>query len=107
MKTFVFAYILVYSRFCFQCAIENRIEWDIIYNCSKSDLGDDILADYGDRSDLVSKVKFVPLVVFNDVYNTTLDNEGCADLVGTSCKLLKDMPPPCLQLTERNNHNTI
>ncbi|XP_017771426.1 PREDICTED: gamma-interferon-inducible lysosomal thiol reductase-like [Nicrophorus vespilloides] len=93
------------------CFVQTKYEDEKIKSCCKAvnynydrlkrcmiAKSEELLAAYGDRTDGNDpKVTFVPLVMFDDYYNRTLDDEGTENLLETVCKVLRPpLPKHCL-----------
>lgn len=75
------------------------ISWETITDCLVNGQGDNLLAAYGNRTASVRpKIKYVPTIIFNDVFNATLQDRAEYDFVPTVCDLLKTKPSICSEV---------
>lgn len=89
-------YFWKHYQFLFQCASATRLSWDSINECLSSGKGDDLLVGYGNRTENVRpKIKYVPTIIFNDVFNQTLQDDSERNFLQTACDLLKNKPSRC------------
>ncbi|XP_014477899.1 PREDICTED: uncharacterized protein LOC106746160 [Dinoponera quadriceps] len=67
-----------------------------IDNCIESSLGDDLLAENGDKTAALSpRLKFVPTIVINGVYSERNQNEALRNFPGLICRYLTESPAAC------------
>lgn len=72
------------------------ISWSAIQDCLRSGKGDDLLADYGERTANVRpKIRYIPTIIFNDVFNQTLQDRAEDNFLQTVCDLLTSKPKVC------------
>lgn len=72
------------------------IPYQPIEDCFNSGHGHELLAKYGDRTAVLqTKLSYVPTIVFDDVYDQSIQNSAERDLRGTICKYLNNKPPVC------------
>lgn len=62
--------------------------------CADGNESTDLLVEYG-KITKAALVKYVPHIIFNDVFNQTLEHKARGDFVGTVCSLLEKKPSGC------------
>lgn len=95
--------------FCLQCANDAGINWDSINTCLTNGTGDALLIGYGKRTKSAKpRIQFVPMLFFNDVYNSTLQKRAEVNFLATVCSLFDPKPSGCSKLLNvRNMPNAI
>ncbi|KAK9887911.1 hypothetical protein WA026_000214 [Henosepilachna vigintioctopunctata] len=79
------------------CAVSNGFDWQVISLCYQGDRGNELLAQYGTRThSLNPKLRFVPTIIYDDVFDQTLQNESLYYFVKAVCsKLSQPLPNIC------------
>ncbi|XP_044259387.1 gamma-interferon-inducible lysosomal thiol reductase-like [Tribolium madens] len=78
------------------CASNNGILWRDIVDCVQGTQGDDFLAHYGDvTNDLDPKLTYVPHILFNGIFNATLEDLARDNFFKTVCGLFNTKPDAC------------
>ncbi|RZB58813.1 gamma-interferon-inducible lysosomal thiol reductase-like, partial [Asbolus verrucosus] len=78
------------------CANYVGISWSDIKTCVDSGLGDELLVKNGDRTEAVTPaISYIPTIIFNGVYDDTLQYQGEHYFLSTACQLLSPKPDNC------------
>ncbi|XP_044757424.1 GILT-like protein 1 isoform X1 [Coccinella septempunctata] len=86
-----------YTRGIEYCARANTFDWESMESCFRDGTGDDLLAKMGKKtSNLGSKFKHVPTVVFNDDFDPLLCEYALENFVKATCsKIIGEKPKIC------------
>ncbi|CAH1373922.1 GILT-like protein 1 [Tenebrio molitor] len=77
-----------------QCAELDGISWDSIEDCMTNGLAEKLFVQNGARTG-EAKISYVPTIVFNGVFNDTLQDSGEHHFLSTACQLLDKQPKIC------------
>ncbi|KAK4883206.1 hypothetical protein RN001_006525 [Aquatica leii] len=79
-----------------KCAPKLGIPIADILDCSNSAVGDEILAQLGNRTHaLQPNIYFLPTIIFNDVYKFNVHLGAIYDFLTTACNALNNQPGGC------------
>lgn len=70
------------------------MSWNKIKACAESDEATNLMVQYGKRTE-ESNVRFVPHILFNDVYNETVSDKARDSFVQVVCGLFTEKPTGC------------
>ncbi|KAI4457802.1 gamma-interferon inducible lysosomal thiol reductase gilt [Holotrichia oblita] len=71
-----------------ECADVNGIAWASIVECAEDGSGADLLAALGERTHAVEPtITFVPTIIYNDVYDASLQSSSLTDFLGTKIRV--------------------
>ncbi|CAK1587408.1 unnamed protein product [Parnassius mnemosyne] len=69
---------------------------DKIKRCASGEMGDNLLASYGDKTDLIQRpLSFVPTVVINEKYDQAVQDEAMNNLKAVVCRVSINKPSSC------------
>ncbi|CAH2062073.1 unnamed protein product, partial [Iphiclides podalirius] len=69
---------------------------DKMKNCASGAAGDQLLASYGDKTDLVQRpLSFVPTVIVNEKFDQAVQDEAVNDLKAVVCRVAVNKPAAC------------
>ncbi|KYB28975.1 Gamma-interferon-inducible lysosomal thiol reductase-like Protein [Tribolium castaneum] len=78
------------------CAFTCKISWNDMKDCVEGSQGDDFLAHFGDVThNLDPKLTYVPHILFNGMFNETLENDARENFLKTVCALFNTKPDAC------------
>ncbi|KAK4883205.1 hypothetical protein RN001_006524 [Aquatica leii] len=79
-----------------KCAPKLGIPMADILDCSNNATGDEILAQFGNRTHAVQpNIYFIPTIIFNDVYEFNDHWGAMSDFLTTACNALDNQPGGC------------
>lgn len=88
--------ITFFSKNHFQCSNFLNVDWKKIITCVQSDEGDRALAYFGKITMSADpKLTYVPHIVFNGIFNATIENEARINFLKTVCQLYIHKPDGC------------
>ncbi|RZC36028.1 hypothetical protein BDFB_014903, partial [Asbolus verrucosus] len=74
------------------CASNNNITWTEIFNYIRGTEGDRLLALYGNRTNILEpKLTYVPHILFNGIFNETVEDEARNDFLSTVRIIRRDI----------------
>ncbi|XP_050304170.1 GILT-like protein 1 [Anthonomus grandis grandis] len=84
------------------CANKYGVSWARVEHCNTSGLAEKILGENGARTKLIQP-KWVPTIVFNDVFNESDNNEAQRNFKAVVCRYLGNKPEQCSSLNSIKN----
>ncbi|VVC97117.1 unnamed protein product [Leptidea sinapis] len=76
--------------------VKKSSESDKLWQCASGAQGDNLLASYGDKSDLVQRpLSFVPTVIINEKFDQAVQDEAMTDLKSIVCRVAINKPAGC------------
>lgn len=79
-----------------KCARRYKIDFKELKKCANSDKGRELLAKLGNRThEFKPQIKWVPTIVFNDVFSQEDTDDAASDLKKVICRKLNKRPHHC------------
>ncbi|KAK9873319.1 hypothetical protein WA026_021811 [Henosepilachna vigintioctopunctata] len=82
-----------------ECALSNGLDWNKISSCQQGNRGDELLANYGNRTlNLNPKLVSVPTILFDDVYDENLQKLCQRDFLRAACSKISEPKPDACKI---------
>lgn len=93
-KNICFVSLKLHKTFCSQCAYRYNLSWEKLKGCAEGEHANNLLQNF---SQIVEndQIDSVPSILFNDVYNETLDEHARDDFIAVICNLFDEKPDAC------------
>ncbi|XP_045489747.1 gamma-interferon-inducible lysosomal thiol reductase isoform X1 [Pieris rapae] len=76
--------------------VKREGESDKLKKCAAGEQGDNLLAAYGDKTDVVQRpLSFVPTVIINEKFDQAIQDEAIKDLKSVVCRVAINKPASC------------
>ncbi|KAK4883626.1 hypothetical protein RN001_006945 [Aquatica leii] len=83
-----------YKKLNNQCALLLNVNEDELWNCANGPEGEQLFAEIYKKTNN-QKITDLPRIVFNDYYDSALEDEAFADFYKTVCLLMSNKPKEC------------